>query len=486
MPLVFMAGGMLDRLGGAGLPGRCETMQEARKMIERILNDDMDLIHQIRSSQSVMLHAVASEDLELEWRTGLARILDELTASRSALAARPSINRRKRIAVIVPIGYRGGTLRGAQLLAEAIFLGSRQAEEPVDVVLVHRDMPEYYPEEEFAGLPSEIARRTFNWKIMNQSEARRAMRYAGFSGWEPSMQQYQVPDDGIQQLQDCDLWLFVSDRLSLPVLPLKPIALMVYDYLQRYVDILPHEMNMSFLDAARQAQRIFVTTDFNFCDAVQYAGLDPQKVCKVPMLTPDFGGERRDQSRSEYFIWTTNPALHKNHARAAEALRIYYDELDGQLDCWVTGADTYRILEGGASYLDDVSKIFERSPSLRSHVHWRGELSDAAYRHCLGGASFLWHAGRVDNGTFSVVEAAHMGVPALSSDYPAMKEMDARFSLNLAWMNPYSPRHMAEQLKKMEKEVELRQSMLPSAEQLDQQGLEVLALCYWEELRKCL
>ena len=33
MPLVFMAGGMLDRLGGENLPGRCKTVREARDKI---------------------------------------------------------------------------------------------------------------------------------------------------------------------------------------------------------------------------------------------------------------------------------------------------------------------------------------------------------------------------------------------------------------------------------------------------------------------
>ena len=35
MPLVFMAGGMLDRLGGIDLPGRSKPPKEARQKIER-------------------------------------------------------------------------------------------------------------------------------------------------------------------------------------------------------------------------------------------------------------------------------------------------------------------------------------------------------------------------------------------------------------------------------------------------------------------
>jgi len=314
------------------------------------------------------------------------------------------------------------------------------------------------------------------------------MRYAGFAGWEPTQGQYTVPDDSIHQLQDCDLWLFITDRLPIPVLPLKPMVLMVYDYLQRYVAILPHGADQPFLNAARAVERVLVTTDFTYSDAVQYAGLDPRKVCRLPMLAPYFpvlphGGT---QPADEYFIWTTNDAPQKNHGRAAEALQIYYEELDGKLDCWVTGVNTKEMLTSDLPHRRKMAEVFGRSKALLKRVEWKGELPEGEYRRCLSGARFLWHASYIDNGTFSVVEAACLGVPALSSDYPAMREIDDQFSLNLAWMDPYSPRHMAEQLKYLEEKAATRRSMLPNAEKLAGQRVEVLAGRYWEGVRECL
>jgi len=491
MPLVFMAGGMLDRLGGRELPGRCETMSEARRKIERILDDDRALIAHIRASQRVLLDPLRPEQARPAWQEGFQRILAELSIWRAEQEMRPPSRRRRRIAVVIPVAYRGGTLRGAQLLARAIEAGSEQAGEAAEVVLLHLDREEDYPDEAFADLPVTIARRPYRWRELPPDEARRAMRYAGFAGWEPDEARYQVPDDGIRQLQDCDLWVIVSDRLPLPVLPLKPIVLMVYDYLQRYVGILSYGASQPFLDAARRAERVFVTTDFNYWDAVQFAGLDPYKVRRLPMLTPAFVADpqpgRSDNSSTEaYFIWTTNAAPHKNHVRAAEALCIYYEEFDGRLDCRITGTNTASMLEGSESHLKKMAALLARNRHLRERVKWQGELPDREYRRCLAGARFLWHAGQIDNGTFSVVEAAYLGIPSLSSDYPAMREMDAEFSLNLAWMDPYSPRQMAEQLKNMEQEADARRAMLPSAERLAERRVEALAHRYWEELRACL
>lgn len=490
MPLVFMAGGMLDRMGGRDLPGRCRTTSEARRKVERILSNDWKLIETLRSSQAVLLEPMKPENCESAWREGFTRIVTELEAWRRQQAARPKILRRKKVAVVLPVGYKGGSLRGALALALALYLGSRQWGEDADVVFVHLDDPATYPDSEFADLPDNIARRAFNWKILPAAESRRAMRYAGFQGWEPTQDYYIVPDDGMKQLMDCDLWLIVSDRLSRPLLPLRPVVLMVYDYLQRYEDLLSHGADRAFLNAARHAERVLVTTKFTQQDAIQYAGVDPSRVCKVPMLAPEFpirdSGILNDMGNRPFFLWTTNAALHKNHLRAAEALQIYYEELDGGLDCRVTGVNTKEMLASDLPHLRAMAEVFQRSKPLRKHVKWMGELPDVHYQRLLSKARFLWHAGRIDNGTFSVIEAACLGVPALSSDYPAMREINEQFSLNLAWMNPECSREMAMELKRIEIESNERREFLPNRAVLEAQRIEYHAQTYWQEVRSCL
>ena len=490
MPLVFMACGMLDRMGGSSLPGRCQTLAEARRKIAHILADDWDLIEQIRLSQTVLLDAMRAQHCGPAWHAGFARVVSGLQTWRSEQASRPQARRRKRVAVILPTGYRGGSLRGALALAKALHAGSRQWGEDADVVFAHLDDPATYPDEAFAVLPNTISRRPFHWKMLSAAEALRAMRYAGWQNWEPSADRYIAPDDGMQQMIDCDLWLIVSDRLSYPVLPVKPLVLMVYDYLQRYEDLLSHGADMPFLAAARSAEKVMVTTEFTYRDALQYAGIDPCKVSKMPMLAPEFpiqlNAFSKSQEQDSFFTWTTNAAPQKNHRNAAEALQIYYEELDGKWDCKVTGVNTKELLTIPTPHLQAMAEVFERSQQLRLRVKWMGELPNAQYRRHVSQARFLWHAGRIDNGTFSVIEAACLSVPSLSSDYPAMQEINAQFSLNLAWMNPDSPRDMAEQLKRMESDALARRNNLPGEALLRAQQSETLARLYWQEIRTCL
>lgn len=485
MPLVFMAGGMLDRMGGENLPGRCRTVAEARAKLERILDNDRALIDSIRASQPVLLKAMDPQHCEPAWHSGFAQLRKQLATLRTEQATRPAPTRRKRIAVCLPIVYGGGTLRGAQLLAQALHLGSRQSGEDADILLLHPDSPEY-ADSAFADCPAYIRRRPFNWRVLSAAEARRAMRYAGHTDWSPLAERYAVIDDGIQQLQDCDLWLLVSDRVSIPVLPLKPIVVMVYDYLQRYENILPNGADSAFLNLARHAGRVLVTTEFSRQDALQYAGIEASRVCKVPMLAPSFEPQESPPQRNgrDYFLWTTNAALHKNHERATQALQIYYEELDGQLACWISGQATELLLGDAHPHLQAMAQLFQRSKALRKRVKWKGRMSEDGYRQALAGARFLWHPTRIDNGTFSVVEAAQLGVPALSSDYPAMHEVSAQFDLSLHWMDADDPRDMAEGLKYMEQHAHAQP--LPDADSLAGQRVEALAGAYWQGVRECL
>jgi glycosyltransferase involved in cell wall biosynthesis len=488
MPLVFMAGGLLDRLGGEGLPGRCQTIDDARSKLKRIIAGDNGLIEAIRRSQARLLESISPEACLGAWRTGIQRIREGLDRARIT----PLTERRHkpRIAVIVPIGYRGGSLRAAKLLAQAIELGSRQAGEGAEVIFGHLDNRECYPEGEFSDLPSSIKRRPYTWRIMAPDESCRAIAYAGYDIPVAPAPSYLLPDDGINQFMDCDLWIVISDRLSHPLLPIRPYALMVFDYLQRYESFMPSSADLSFLGAAHSAQRVFVTTEFTRRDAIQYAGLPASRVVKLPILAPTFvpcaaKADREIEPRG-YFLWTTNLALHKNHENAFKALRLYYEKYAGHLECRVTGVETTELLKSDLPHIKPLRGIIKGSPLLKSHMKILGELPDETYQSELAGASFLWHAGRVDAGTLSVVEAAHLGVPSLSSDYPPMREYDAQFGLNIAWMDSHDPESMAGALRRMETEAPSRRLLLPGSERLATQSLAGLAAAHWSAVRDCL
>jgi glycosyltransferase involved in cell wall biosynthesis len=488
MPVVFMAGSLLDSLGGARLAGRCRTIDEARAKIRRILDGDRSLIAAIRKDQHQLLEPMKPDNCVQPWEAGMSRILDALERTRVTVrpAARP---RNRRIAIILPIVYGGGTLGSAKQLAHALHLGSRQAGEPANIVFGHLTDPQFYPDSEFSELPPEIKRRPFKWRHLDSKEAAIAAAYA-VPGLVPAEgTSMLLPDDGINHFLDCDLWVVISDRLSIPLLPARPCVLVVHDYIQRYEPIVSRDMNPRFLRAAREAERILVTSRFTYADAVQYAGVPREKLRRLPLILPRRGNEPPSAPRAgrrPYFLWPTNLALHKNHANAAEALVRYFEEMDGQLECRMTGGGTRDIGACDIAHLKPFQALLAASPLLRRRLHAMGELRWPAYTSLLAGAEFLWHPATIDNGSFAVIEAAMHSVPALSSDYPAMREIDEDFQLALSWMDSNDPADMARQLKVMEAGSRARRAALPAQAALETHSVARLAAGYWAAVRECL
>lgn len=486
MPLVFMADGLLDRLGGRGLPGRAETVDEARGMLTRLLAGDRGLIDTLRDAQPRLLECMRADNCVGAWESGFDQILRELDHSRRQPVVRTE--RARKIAVILPIEYRGGTLRAAKAVALALRKGSELDGNPAEIVLAHIDDPRSYPDEEFLELKGKVSRRPFRWEVLSADQARRAMLYQGYTGWQPLYQSYIVPNDGIAQFADCDLMVFISDRLSRPVLPLRPYALVVYDYLQRYHPVLPPGADTPFLLAARQADRVFVTTEFTRVDAVDYAGVPRDKVVRLPFVAPSMVAPElaAGPEPAPYFLWTTNRAVHKNHARALDALAAYYTELGGKLECVITGVGTDSLFDAATPEGARLDELRATDEDGKARIRVMGDLPDARFRRLLAGATFLWHPGLLDNGTFSVLEAAQFGVPSLSSDYPAMHELAEQFHLPLEFSDPRLARDMAAKLKWMELNHLDKRAALPDRATLEACSGDAVALIYWRQFIKCL
>ncbi|MDU7390826.1 glycosyltransferase [Atlantibacter hermannii] len=495
MPLIFMANGLLDRLGGIDLPGRCKTIAEAKKKIRAIINGDKRLIKKIVESQKVLLKPMNFEALKPIWIKNFAQIL-QIKNKRSQ--SKESVYQTKKIAVILPAEYLGGSLRGAQLLANAIKNGSKIAGDNCQVVFYHIDS-DIYSNKEFSDLDSSIPIRSFKWKKLDMEESIRAMAYAGYDDWHLSYHEFLIPDDGINYAFDCDLWLIVSDRIAAPILPVKPVGFMVYDYLQRRNDFLHQDINFTLIDAVRRADKVFVTSDFTYQDALQYAGIKKERLSKVPMLIPDFSqtckeelvvdidiNAESEKDETDYFIWTTNSAPHKNIDKVFEALKIYYDIYNGSHKCVITGVNTDNLLSSGAKHLAKAKKIFSSSKKMKDNIVFKGNLSDDEYKLVLKSAKFLFHSAHGDNGTFSVVEAAFYNVPALSNFYPAIDEMNKNYHLNITYCDIFNEHETAGKMKVMEQASSSIRASLPKVDDLKKLTLGTNKTIYWDELKGLL
>lgn len=489
LPLIFMAGGLLDKIGGLGLWGRCNTVEEAKTKVRQIFADDGELIRNIQQEQVQLLKCMDPEYCQGYFRLAFQKFMQGLQIASKTQCNQLSVKKltkraAKKIAVIIPIPYRGGSLRGTIVLINSLINGANASNEHVDIVLAHLDV-DGYSDSVFRDLHPTVQRRPYTWKTLSRREATRAMSYAGQLELQLDSKEYYIPDDGINQFFDCDLWVVISDRLEKTLLPIRPHILMVYDYIQRYVPIINQDLNQKLMSNAHHALSVMTTTEFTQKDALQFMGLASDKVLKMPMLVPDFKLQETDRAglqSSNYFIWTTNPARHKNHYITFEALQIYYDEFGGSLECHITGPITDQLFY----HHPKLEKNIAQSPRLKANIKICNELSDFYYKQKLKNAAFLLHTATVDNGTFSVVEAAQIGIPSLSSDYPPMREMDALFNLELNWMDSTSAEDIAKNLKIMEeKYLRLKEKLLVKDVQQFKHTHDD-EVYYWKVIKSCL
>lgn len=474
MPLIFMAGGMLDQLGGKNLPGRAVSIAEARRKLKKLLAGDKSFIKKVTESQEILLRPFTEEYCRLFWEEGMKRI--------EAAATTPKEKRKKRIAVILPAPYIGGVydyaIRFCLNLQERILAHKANAE----VVFAYPKNEIYEKKDYFALLRKKnIHIREFTVETKGRRYIDDALELAGY---QPKLNKLPFPDkadvlrDGMKDFGDCDYAFFMSDAVGgNPLFFLCPYTMVVHDYIQRYVPkAVSQEADSVKCYNQQQAMSVFVTSEPTRQDAINHGCIEPDRVVlTLPLLAfPDVPKTSDKNNENPYFIWSTNVAPHKNHMEALEALEAYYQQ-GGKIKCVITGVNTQYFqpntpLDNAPvlkAYVEEIQHIIEKSDYLQENLIIKGNMIKKTYEQWLCGACFVFHPGYGDNGNFTVTDAAALGVPAVASDYPAMRYLADFAGIIVKYFNPFDVDDIVGRLFEMEQGYREYANMLPSREMLE-------------------
>lgn len=463
MPVIFMRGGLMDRFGGPDQPGACDTYRQARAKLRRALNGEAGFIRQVQAAQQAILAPFTWEHNRARWQRLFMEEVLRSPVRPGVEAAVPAEPKKARIAIILPVEYRGGSLRAAKHLAMMLQRGAELRGHALEVVLACLD-GEYDFDVEFQPVRDAGVRvRRLRWKELTSEDTKAIERVCGSKiAREARDKNYLMPSDGHNDFLDCDFWLVVSDRLRLPLLPLRPYGAIIFDYIQRYVpqifsDMLWVNQAEGYFRFVRRAKFVIVTTPPTAGDLNSYAGVPRRKIIRAPMyIDTHIKAGTGFPVRSDYLVWVANASPHKNHQRILLALQDYYEQYNGQLKTILAGPQTnvfrrrYDNPNFDCDHFQECRNIVAGSQSLRRELIVAGELSDGSYAGTIRHARFLLHGGLYDNGTFTVIDAALLGVPSLCSRYPSMEYLDRTLGLNLTFFDPYDVKGMARGLHEME------------------------------------
>lgn len=402
----------------------------------------------------------------------------------------------KRIAIILPISYRGGTLNGLRNIVRMLNHGSALDKTKIEIVIYC--VRDYYDlKQDFSDVMNDnVIIREFFFKEHSYDEVKRMLRFSKSTTKLIESEHFYVLNDNYKAGTDCDFWILISDRCLKPIAPLRPYAIVIYDYIQRYIPQMlrdptfDHFFSNGFSKTARMANLVLTTTPQTALDAKNYMGIEKQKIFSIaphfdPLLQKKSPGNSISnfiKSQDGYFIWPTNTSTHKNIIKALKAIKEYLEN-NGTLNIIMTGVNTQK-LDPKTKYNGTESLIHEIRHKINSHsvyndrIFFMGDMEYTDYTHVLQSAKFLFHPTLIDNGTFSVLEAAVYGVPSASANYPQMCYMAEKFDLTMHFFDPHCINEMTKTLFWMEKYHQDYEKKLPSKDSM----LEKSYLSFSKEL----
>lgn len=371
----------------------------------------------------------------------------------------------RRIAVVLPIAYRGGSIRGFKNVCQMLHNGVRESGSPVEIIAVV-PAENYDVAADFSDLiASGMSVREFEFGPV-------AGDLAG--PFRFTERGHAVIDDGINDLLDCEFLFFVSDRIPFHIPPSIRYGMLNFDCLQRYF---PEAVGEDFLELQRQsimplvrdAEFVAVTTPAAEEDYRSYFGIPAERVHRVPAFVDvevlrsfgvrpesSAGSGRATAGTAPYIAWVTNLSPHKNHALVVKALEIYYGQFDGALDVRMCGALTDQFRTGAKAAksvwfnVEKTRRLLEQRSTVQKRLHILGELSDAEYVELIAGASVVLNPSVYDNGSFSAMDGAYAGATVVQSSHPANMFFDDLFGMNSVFFDPHDAMSLAKALRRAE------------------------------------
>ena len=375
--------------------------------------------------------------------------------------------RRRKVAILLPNVWRGGMLRNAFALARLLTSREWDGIGKIDIVIGLRRDGEYDWEKfdrDLAATQRAVTIRKTEWKEWPKEALKPWFR--SMPTVPDGIRSAFVPCDRAGNFLDCDGWIIFGGLMLGYVAALRPCAVYCPDLIQRYVpevfDGLDEKEQAWVWDAQtatlcawRSSRCIFATTPQTLRDAIEYAGVPPNKAILVPTLVDALVEQQMASAPtvdSPAIVWVTNPTPHKNHAMAVAAMQIYYEELGGMLPLVAVGPNT-TWLDPQSGVDCAASRAFKRVPSVLRHTRFAGEVSDAAYLKLIEGAAVVWHNVIIDNGSFVAIDAARAGRHFVSSDYPQIRYLCERYGVATLWHSPREPMAAAQALLQAEREL---------------------------------
>jgi hypothetical protein len=263
MPVVYMQKGMLGGLTTRKLPGACDSLEEARSKVRRLVErQDSRLLQEICESQAE-IYRLFTRDFAIDrWRIDFVERILGTDISAPVRSGRVAILPLTSDPSIYLFCSRLKEQCGERVQCR---IGSL---EPWNITM------------DTAML------QAFNWRPITSDQLHYTQQLSGYAKQSTEATAI-VPDDGICDFMDCDSWVVVGDRCSAPIASVKPYVF-IYTPLPSELDM-SDLMHRSTVISLQNAEQIFVQTAADRDLLIKEFGISQDWIV---LLDNDFSGDR--------------------------------------------------------------------------------------------------------------------------------------------------------------------------------------------------
>ncbi len=274
-----------------------------------------------------------------------------------------------------------------------------------------------------------------------------------------------------------DVWLGLSDRFPLPLLPARPYGVVVHDMIHRHV---PEAFNAAYFrnlhrgvrPTLRHADLIITTSEPTKSEVVAEYGIPSERVVVVPVACEphrrfaDLPTGLVPLPRRKFLLNVTNASPHKGADSMLQACARLKQRLGPDAPLLVLcGINTQflsaRHRQNGPAFWMQCRELQRQLGLVEGQdVVFLGPVTDIELKDLYSRCQAVVNAARYDNGTYCLIEAAWFGKPIVSTCYPGVQSLVERFGLPVRFVAVNDPDALADALASVLKTGEMRSEAL--------------------------
>ncbi|MGG4144505.1 hypothetical protein ABEW34_15375 [Paenibacillus algorifonticola] len=421
MPVLYLQGGLLNKLGGERQSGCCKNISEARNKIQRIFDGDTKLIEEIREDQKKILHYFSFQYNKMSWEQNFIPILERKN--------KDSSEKSVTIATFIAEKQSKQHIQDYVALFKALDEGLKAVNQQHKLIFnVHSN--EYNIDHDFSDLLyNSVDVREYSLQTLDTQEINDIYALM-FKNKEVWYEKYVIPTDKAQNYADVDFWLFFYKEFEQPIASIKPYGLFIDNLNERYFETI----NNICISNIKNAAFIFTNSAQTKEDLITYLGINSLQIMIIPFVYSNLNLSMDTSNQAEDHILIEANLKYPTHVTKILDDIIDYYKLYRADEKIIINFDNYNDKKA-AHFYDEISKAVKKNNIIKDKVLLYAGIGENQYNVLYKFAKKIIFPHHIDNVQYKLARAAFFSKPVVLDNYPFYNEIEQQIGGQFQYKN---------------------------------------------------